>query len=195
MQFENLPFARGSTFFAGGTANATDGANLEGKEYIAQDENVLNSHIVLKIVRNVSGIALESKRLVLYKAGKEGLQVDGYARLPADWCFPVDDKYGGMTIGNNDLFFIVVSGLCLVKTSLAGNAENVLTVGDYVMSVTAATSQATTAGRLGNGTFAITGNTGPGLAKDLNNQIGKNLTTRTTNNTNTDTLVNVGRRW
>lgn len=196
MFMENLPFPRGSTFYGNGTPNLTDvGAiALEGKEYLVQDSNVGDGTVVLRVVRNVSGTALAAKRLVRFQSGYEGRRVDGYGAVQNQWTYPVDDAYGSQTIANNDLFYVVVRGPCLINSSLAG-ADTNWSVGDYVACCTAATSQATTAGRLAQGTCAITGNTGPGIMKDIRNQIGRALTAATTNNTNTDTLVDVGWLW
>lgn len=187
----NLPFPRGTT--AGVTAT-TDLVELEGKEYLVFDPDY-GQYVMLKCVRNDSGIALEAKRLVTFQSGYYGKRIDGYARLPATESYPIDEEMGSATVPDNDLCYIVVKGPCLVKTSLGGNAENVLTALDYVMSITAATSQCTTAGRLIAATYAITGNTAVTQLKEIMGALGRCITARTTDNTNTDTLVHIGLKW
>ena len=188
---DTLPWARG--FDPQSSWAAGDQAGLEGKEYIVWDETY-SAFVRLRIVRNSAGIALEGKRLVTFKAGKLGTEVDGYARRPAAHCYPIDHTYT-TTMPANSLMYIVVEGPTLILTGLAGDATNVFSADDFVMCLTGATSQATTAGRIGAGTFAITGNTAPTLVAEIFGQLGRALTARTTANTNSGTLVMMKGRW
>ena len=102
--------------------------------------------VVAILVRNASGIALLPGRVCVWKTNNEGKQVDGYTTT--DYAVPagvVDEWLPSGGVANNDLFWLVVKGPCLVKKSLDANA---LVKDDYVIAITAATSQATTAGRI-----------------------------------------------
>jgi hypothetical protein len=111
-----------------------------------------------------------------------------------EWRFE-DNAYGtGMFVHVRvvgDLFYIVTRGPCLVKNDIASGAGTVINAGDPLVALTAATSGATTAGRVyaGVGTGATT-NTG----NQLNNIIGYAASAKTTGNTNADVLV-VVRQW
>lgn len=103
------------------------------------------------LVRNSSGITILPKRLVTWKAGKEGYEIDGYARL--DWgnnlAGIVDEFLPATGVVDDDYFWLVVKGPVMATTSSVGDATNVIGVGDPLVSLTAATSQgSSTAGRL-----------------------------------------------
>lgn len=98
------------------------------------------------LVRNSSGIALLPGRVAVWKTGAEGKEVDGYTTVDSAKAAGVVDEWLPATgVANNDLFWLVVKGPCNIKKSLDANA---LAVDDYVIAITAATSQATTAGRI-----------------------------------------------
>lgn len=198
---ENPPFDRGSTYYNGEAINVNDLGHpgLEGKEYTFEDNSPSNSFpsrglglpVVCRVVRNVSGIAILPRRLVtLSAAGFLGMRCDGYADVTAEGpVFPVDEYLPAAGVPNNDLFYVVVKGPALVKTSLAGNAENVIAVGDGMVALTGATSGATTSGRMNR--QDLTGATVP-LASQIQNRFGRAMSARTTANTDSDTLVLVG---
>lgn len=189
------PFGRGETYFAPNvTPDSTSGAHLEGREYWFEDASGdLGRRVLCRIVRNASGISLIPKRLVTFTSGKRG-SVDGYADVNSEQCCPVDDAYAS-SVRSNDLFYVIVEGPALIKTSLAGDATNVIAVGDFLQNATAATSGATTAGRarlaLLDGATAV-------LAGQIRNIIGRALSAKTTANTgesaSSDVLVDVN-RW
>jgi hypothetical protein len=112
------------------------------------------------LVRNASGIALTPGRVVTWKSTMQGKQVDGYARLDqADIIAGVVDEWlPAAGVADDDYFWLVVKGPCLVKKALDGTT---VAKDDYVVATTAATSQATTAGRIAalvstsNQTFAM----------------------------------------
>lgn len=200
MNTDSLPFDRGQTASTGlSSVDSTVLNNLEGKEYIVDDVDPATGiartgrRVKLRCVRNKAAAALLPKRLVSFKAsaGVFGAHVDGYADTTAEESYPVDEYLPAAGVAVDDLFYIVVEGPALVLSDLAGGANNVLNVGDCVVALTAATSGATTAGRVAP--QDLTGATAL-LAKQIKNQVGYALTAKTTGNTNADVLVDVG-RW
>lgn len=197
---ENLPFSIGETFYNGGTidSNNLGGVDLEGKEYIVEDVNP-NTGVVrtgqyrrVRIVRNVSGVALLPKMLVRFDtaAGKVGARVIGYARTTAAEGYPVDEYLPTAGVPNNDLFYIVIEGPATVLTSKAASAVNVIGVNAWVVAATAAAStHSTTAGRVE--VQDLTGATAL-LADQVQNRVGRALTAKTTANTDADLLLTVG---
>lgn len=144
-------------------------------------------------VRNTSGIALTPGRVVRFKAGKEGREVDGYTTTTAAKGDGIVDPYLTGTVPDDGIFWLIVEGPVLMKTSLAGDAENVISVGSVLYALTAATSQATTAGRpvAWGGTFTATQTTDGTAANIIMNRFGRALSAKTTANTNADVLVDV----
>lgn len=192
-----LPFDRSSY----GAADATEFAHLEGREYIVNDVSPSSGNaaqrtgrsVTLRLVRNVSGFALLPKKLVTFQAtaGKYGARVDGHVDTTAEHCYPVDEYAPAAGVPDQCLFYIVVEGPAVCLTDLAAGANNLLTVGQLVVSLTAATSNATTSGRVAP--IDLTGATAL-LGNQLRNAVGRVLTAKTTANTNVDVLVDVG-RW
>jgi len=98
------------------------------------------------LVRNSSAISLLPGRACVWKTNMEGKEVDGYVSLDSGVVAGIVDEFLPSTgVATNDYFWLVVKGPCLVKKSLDANA---LVKDDYVIAITAATSQATTAGRI-----------------------------------------------
>jgi hypothetical protein len=201
---DSPPFERGSTWYNGGTidSNNLGGAQHEGKIWVFEDINVTpgtagakptrsNRPVKCMCVRNVSGIALLPKRLVrLQKSGLFFLgRVDGYTTVTAEQGWPVDEYLPAAGVPNNDLFWVVIDGPAMCLTDIAAGISVV--VGDIVVALTAATSQATTAGRVVlqdlTGATALLGN-------EIQNRLGYALSAKTTANTNADILVDI-RRW
>jgi hypothetical protein len=88
----------------------------------------------------------------------------------------------------------VVEGPAIVKTPIAGSEFNGdINIGDRVVGLTAATSGATTAGRVAHEN--ITGSTQAAdytfLFDQISNRIGRALSACTTGNTNSDILIDV----
>lgn len=203
----NPPFERGATFYGGNDidSNNLGGENLEGKEYLFEDVPARSLYeetnprttgfpVVCRVVRNVSGVALQGKRLVDLKVtGYYGRRAAGYARIGADkFCLPSDEFLPDAGVPNNDLFYVVARGPALIKTAVAGDATNVIAEGDRLVALTATTAGATTGSTGGKITpAAFTGATEP-LADNIQNQIGTAMSARTTGQTDTDTLVLVG---
>lgn len=203
-EIRTAPFDRGQTFYNGGTIDTNNygGTNLEGHEQWFEDivpgggdgtaiTQRTNFKVKCRIVRNVSGIALLPGRLASFQAtaGNYGNRVDGYATTTAARGYPIDEYLPAAGVPNGDLFWLVMEGPALVKTDLAGGANNVFSVGTAVVALTAVTSQSTTAGRVAP--QDLTGATAT-LAAQIQNFIGYALTAKTTSNTNADMLVAVG---
>lgn len=196
---DDLPFPRGETYFNGGTADTTSGKHLEGQIYEVRDDiRNTGATIKLMVVRNNSGIALLPKRLAqLDFAGANPWQAKGYARSPDDpQAFPIDELLPSAGVPDKDLFYVVVEGPALCLTSLANYAAD-LSSGSRVIALTAATSQATSAGRVA--VAALVAET-TSTASTSNNQVlwnyfGRAISSALTSATNSDILVNVGRRF
>lgn len=204
MKFELLPFPIGSTFQGGNTS--LDGSHLEGKEYQVEDRdfsvsgstpNALRSNRIrtLRVVKNVSGITILPKRYARYKrtAGTYLFsQVDGYGTVTGDAPGSPVDEFLTAGCPANDWCYVCLEGPAAFLTDLAGGASNVINVNDVIVGLTAATSQATTAGRVAS--QDLTGATAV-LGVQILGAIGRALSAKTTGNTNADILVDVVRRW
>lgn len=145
------------------------------------------------LVKNASGVALLPKYLVSWTTTKIGYEVDGYARTTAAPVAGVVDELVVSTgVPNGDIFFLVTKGPCLAYSSAAGNAENVITAGDWLHALTAAAStHSTTAGRAYSfgSTFTATQTT-DGTATNIGlNRIGRAMSAKTTAQTNGDVLM------
>ncbi len=208
---ENPPFGRGETFYNGGTISTTapgglGGLEFEGKTWVFEDlqyntPNLVgakpartNRDVLCMCVRNVSGVNILPCQLVnLQSAGTDGRyylgRVDGLAAVTAQRAYPADEWLPAAGVPNNDMFWVVIKGPASVLTPLDAGADNVFTVGEIVVALTAATSQATTAGRAAP--QVLTGATAV-LGAQLQGQIGWSLSAATTANTNQKLLIEVG---
>lgn len=201
---ENPPFPRGSTFYDGGTidSNNLQAVNLEGKVYTFEDVLLSDTGSVKSvrtgrpvkcmIVRNVGAAALLPKQAVTLQlsAGIAG-RVDGQACTTAVETYPIDEFLPTAGCPVNDLCYVVIEGPALMRTDLAAGANNLIAVGDTLVALTAATSGATTAGRVKP--QDLTGATAL-LGKEVMNRIGRALSAKTTAQTNGDVLVDI-RKW
>lgn len=136
---ENLPFERGATYYNGGTIdqNELGGGNLEGKEYLAEvnpsgapsasNSDPSGRQVLVRVVRNRSGINLKPARLAVYAVGSAngnlplGTGVAGYAFADTDLVAGVIDEFlppGG--VPNGDLFYLVIDGPTRVTTPNSG---------------------------------------------------------------------------
>lgn len=190
---EAPPFPRGEY------VDATEFAHLEGVEYVFEDIDYssqgvksarTNRQVVCRVMNNQSGIALLPKRVLGLEAlaGKYGSRSKGYTTTTAEKGFGVDEFLPSSGVPTDNLFWGVVKGPTVVKTSLSNMTASVA-VGDPVVAITAATSQATTAGRINSQVLAVTE---AALANAVRNAIGRALTARTSNETDADILVDVG---
>lgn len=194
------PFELGETWYGiGGSPVNADMHQILGKEWVFEDPNFRNKFRRMRCVRNVSGVSLLPKYAVRFKKSAANdpcgfeTEVDGYGAVTAERIILVDDQLPSAGVANNDAFWVCVEGEHIGKTSKAGSAVNVINVGDLVVAATAAAStHSTTAGRLEVGVF--TGATAV-LADQIINSVGHAMTAMTTNNTDTDIRVSVGRKW
>lgn len=199
---------RGETWFHNATAPTSysfDTVKLEGRtaEFLDKDptETYLGcrqlrsaQHKTAILVRNTSGITLLAKRLVKWATGFRGKRVDGYCTTTAAEAAGVVDEYLSTGIPTNDLGWIDVAGPTLCLTDLAGAETNVIAEGDVMFALTAATSQATTAGRVRAwiGLTATSTQTTDGtLGLFVVNNIGRAMSAKTTSNTNASVLIDL----
>ena len=152
----------------------------------------------VRVVRNSSGIALLPKRLASFEVDATdpdqwGRRCAGYSTTTAAEGHPIDEYLPAAGVVDNDLFYVIMDGPAVVLTSLSDLAADAA-AGDWFVSITGATSQATTSGRLSLTTLVTTNSTGAALFNQVVNRIGRALSAATTQNTNFDVLVEVG-RW
>lgn len=148
-----------------------------------------------RLVKNSSGIALLPKRLVTFKAGTNRTEVDGYATTTAadgKSVVVVDEWLPAAGVPANSYFWVVIEGPTEVLTDLAGGANNLIPEDTVLVALTAATSQATTAGRVAP--QDLTGATAP-LGNQIQGAFGRAMSAKTTANTNADLLAYVSNRW
>lgn len=195
----DMRFPMGSTWYNGGTIDTSNlqGVNYEGKEYIIEDDPPTGppthrtyKYKRLQLVRNWStgSVALLPKRLTNYAAGFHGRRVDSYSYLNAMPAYPVDEYLPAAGVAYGDLFYIVIEGPALCLYDLAGTTA--ITEGDAVMALTAATSQATSAGYVAEANFAATTTTGSLAA---NCQLGWAMSAVTSGNSGTGILIDIKR--
>lgn len=192
---------RGQTFY-GPTATiptAGESASQEGFEKTFADYNptVTNgakalrsgASVYCRLVRNSSGINLLPKRVVKYKSTYYKKRVDGYCTLDFDNCAGVVDEHLPTAgVRDGDLFWITYRGPTLVLTNLAGDGTNLHVQGVPIVALTAATSQATTAGRVQ--TYFVTSGATV-IGSQALQRIGIAMSAKTTANTNADLLADI----
>lgn len=191
---------RGRTYYDGNTIDSADygGVGLEGsirvfRDFDPTDRLKLRSarDITCILVRNVSGIALLPGRIVRWKAAFRGKRVDGYTTTTAaEAAGVVDEWLPTAGVPDGDLFWLVVDGPSLVRSDLTGDAGTAFSEGAILIAVTAATSQATSAGRMTEADFT-TAATGATLGDQIVNRIGRAMSANTTSQTNRQVLVDV----
>lgn len=187
------PFDRGQTYFGQTTGDSSDAQNYEGHEYTFQDLDFgAGIETRVRVVRNIAAVSLLPKRLANlatsgFTNGMYGTRIDGYTTTQGAKGYPIDNKLA-VGVQPNDLCYIVVRGLAVVTVALAAGAGNVIVAGASLAAVTAATSQATTAGRL-----ALADYTGATLllANNIMNSFVA-ISAATTANTGADLLIYVG---
>lgn len=138
--------------------------------------------VTIRLVKNSSGIALLPGRLGRFKAGTNYTEIDGYGFTTGDKPVAGIDEYlPAAGVPNGDYFFVVTKGPFAALTDLAAGANNLLPEEIPVVALTAASSQATTAGRIAPiSTIAASTH----LGSELLGVIGRNLSAKTTANTN-----------
>lgn len=197
---QELPFPIGGTFFMGGPTDSTSGVEWEGREFTVPDMDYSGQTIKpraasngtetkrVRVVRNscVSGSGgtttglLLPGMLVVFKAGFYGKQVDGYCSTDAQEAYPVDEFVVSTGVPVNDLFYITVQGPAGVNTSVDATNAN-FSAGSVLVALTAATSGATTSGRIQPQTLNTTSTT---LGNMVQNRVGVAISACTTAATN-----------
>lgn len=181
----------GTTFFGGSPTNATDGAWVLGREIEVKDairgwERVR----VLRALRNSAGFALLPKRAIVIDG--TGRLANGYAVAGQTYKL-VDEQLPAAGVATNDIFWAVIQGPGLGLTDLA-NASADMAINDFVGPISAATSGATTAGRLRTrAVVAATADATAGQRNVTENDaaIGKCITGALTNSTNANVLIDM----
>lgn len=151
--FDDPPFALGQTL---GVSSTNDGKSWVGVVKTFPDVNpitgVVRSNRVKTCVavRNTSGVALLPKRVVAFDtatAGPAGFsETKGYTAVTNEERVGVVDEYLPATgVAANDVYWVTVEGPTEVSVALSGSD---IAVGDRLAAITAATSGATTAGRV-----------------------------------------------
>lgn len=109
-----LSMNRGEVHFGSAQTVAPGNALVGDVVEFRDTENGTQRRLRLRKVRNGSGGSLTSSagRAVSYAADGFGLVISGYSKLISDAHFAgwIDEKYNGVTIANNDLFWIVEAG-------------------------------------------------------------------------------------
>lgn len=153
-----------------------------------------NYQVTRRLVKNSSGITLLAKRTVQFKAGTNRTEVDGYSTTTANdgKTVVVVDEWLTAGVPDGSYFWVTVHGPTECLTDLAGGANNLIPEETVLVALTAATSGATTAGRVApqdlTGATAVLGN-------QINGAFARALSAKTTANTNADILVFLGNRW
>jgi hypothetical protein len=197
----NLPM-RGKTFLTGPNRTAPTSPagdkDLEGIKKAFRDIDFstrgmktlrTGGEVICQLVRNDSGIALLPKRVAVWKAGYRGRRVSGY--VTTDYAMAagvVDEWLPSAGVADDDLFWLTVKGPSRVLNDIAAATTAHIDEGAYIVALTAATSQATTAGRVQ--AFVATSNATNAVSEALN-RIGVAMSTRTSANTNSDVLADI----
>lgn len=147
------PFALGQTL---GVSSTADGTGWVGVVKQFPDVNPTTGAIrsnrikTCVAVRNISAVALLPRRVVRFARGTAGTSVfsavDGYTAVAnSEFVGVVDEHLPASGVAVNDVFWVTVDGPSEVSVALSG-AD--VAVGDRLAVITAATSGATTAGRV-----------------------------------------------
>lgn len=190
---ETPPFDRGNSFVNGNTIDTVNdpypGVNFEGKEYIFPDKQYgTGVPVKVRAVRNTTGGFVLPGRLYAYDPAYPRQRVNTATVLAGGRGWPADELLPAAGVQNNDLFFIVISGPCLVYTGATPGASNVIAVGDQVVPIAAATSGAPDAGAVGVGGLAAS-------TAISNGFLGFAMSAATTGNTSTGLLIMMESRW
>lgn len=151
--FVDPPFSLGQTL---GVSSTADGTGWVGAVKVFPDVNPTTGQIrsnrvkTCIAVRNASGAALLPKRVVRFARDTAGTAafsaVDGYSAVSNNEIVGVVDEHlPASGVAANDVFWVVVKGPTEVAHALSGAG---IAVGDRLSAITAATTGATTAGRV-----------------------------------------------
>ncbi len=209
-RMEAPPFKRGETFYNNGivtvptpaTNDFLGGFNYEGMEYEWEDSQLpgggygtgLNTRV--RVVRNSTGSVVLPGQLVSLNAVARvldsavvlpGTNADTICRTTAAHGFPADEFLGTAGVPNGDLFYVVVSGPCLMKSAATGT-PTVSVDGKMVCGTMAGTTSADAGCLVVQDTSGAT----TALAAQIQNAVGRAMSALTASNTSTAVLVNVG---
>lgn len=196
---ENAPFGRGEYETTSGAHDNVIGRVYEFPDRLYSSSTTpgikagrLGSMVKCMLVKNSAGAALLPKRLVVRKTGTTG-EVDGYTDVSGERALGLVDEFLPTAgVPSNAYFYIVVEGPALALTDLGAGANNLLPIDTVLIALTAATSGATTAGRVAPQSSLVTAattHTGADIMNAAQNKIGAGLTAKTTTQTNNDILV------
>ena len=178
------------------------GARLQGVEwtgpdhYYPTDTRRSDKMKTWRVVKNNSGIILKPGKRPL-RLDETGELVSGYGRLGsaaanAAGCEKTvvgDENLVDQAIGTGDWFLVTVKGPTLAKNGETGGADTNIAAGDRVCAQTAASSTAGSTQLAGVSKISTATSV---KALDLLGALGTALSALTTDQTNTDILVNVG---
>jgi hypothetical protein len=137
---------RGQTYFGtSGTTDVTGGVELEGME-VAFKHAGSGRMVKGRIMRNTGAATITGGMAVINAASYRGQRFDGKCHLNAQACAGVVDPALGTTgCRHDDLCIVFTTGPCSVYM---GDQLIAVVEGDLAYAMTAATSGATTAGRI-----------------------------------------------
>lgn len=189
---EAPPWPRGSTFFGiGGTTDANGGFNYLGAEWRHQDVTYgTNQYVTIRAVRNTGSFALLPGRMCAFDSSYPLNCINGYTDVSYQPGVILDELLPSGGLAANDIGYVIMEGPTLAWTPLDGGADNPIAFLDPLAAITAATSGATTAGRVAT---ANTSGSTSSQRDSLLNVVGRAMSAKTTANTNTQVLVNVQR--
>ena len=166
---------------------------LSGSQIRGNKERFTGKKIGAIACRNTSGGALLPKRLARLErtAGYDLMEeADGYSAVEFEKLLVIVDPWlPSAGVADDDIFWGIVSGPAIVQLSLAASADQVVVnVGDPVVAATAATTGATTAGRVR--ALSLPGTTGATDAfSAAKYTVGHALSAATTADTGADLLI------
>ncbi len=158
---------------------------------ISQDSG---GDVTMIMVRNVGAAALLPGRLVSWQTAQRGKRVDGYVTtLNAEVAGVVDDFWPAAGVPVGELFWLVVRGRTTVLTDLAAAESCSIAEFGVMVALTAATSGATTAGRVSKQSITGTsdGTDWTTYFNAIQNRIGRAMSANTTNQTNRSLLADI----
>lgn len=192
--YSGLPFARGETLHGGTPTDTTYVSPACGQDFKVRDEWFGTGRVItLRAVKNEAGFAVLPKRRVQLSA--DGSRISGYARLANERAYPVDHLLPSAGCADDDVCFVVVDGPATVLSDLANYSADIA-AGDLLNGQTAATSGATTAGRVKLRTVAAATADATAGQRNVTEGDGANMRAISaclTNSTNSDILVDVFR--
>ncbi len=205
---------RGSTWYAGRTIDTAnyEGVDREGDTKVFEDklwsatgvkgERNQARSVVCRLVRNVSGVTLFAKTLVVLDPTTPN-RVTGRSTVLFGECYPVDEFLPATGVPNGDLFWIVIGGPAKVLTPMTGAEFNATSIAAGMFIGAGTTNGGSTAagstvpaGRAAGllpVNVALTTNTQyEQLLRDANGYVGRAMSAMTSGQTNADLLIDAG---